>query len=105
MAGGFGEDAQPLPADYLGDLLSRAGFWALAAFLGPEIVGGLTAHALPMTRSPSAELFIYDLAVERRNDQSLLCGIPNAPVPAPITTAGAISPATSSAPAQASHHR
>ena len=26
-------------------------------------MGGLTAHALPMTRSPEAELFIYDLAV------------------------------------------
>lgn len=31
--------------------------------MGDEIVGGVTAHTLPMTRTESAELFIYDLAV------------------------------------------
>jgi aminoglycoside 3-N-acetyltransferase I len=31
--------------------------------LGEQIVGGLTAHTLPMTRSESREIFIYDIAV------------------------------------------
>ena len=30
---------------------------------GTHIIGGLTAHTLPMTRDESAEIFIYDLAV------------------------------------------
>ncbi|WP_247827360.1 GNAT family N-acetyltransferase [Arthrobacter antioxidans] len=63
MAQVFGEEREPLGADYLRDLLGRPGFWALAASVGPEIVAGLTAHTLPMTRSRSSELFIYDLAV------------------------------------------
>lgn len=63
MARVFGEDYEPLGEDYLEELLGREGFWALAAFVGQEIVGGLTAHTLPMTRSPSSEVFIYDLAV------------------------------------------
>lgn len=48
---------------YLRRLLAGDGFWALAAFSGPLVVGGLTAHLLPMTRAESTELFIYDLAV------------------------------------------
>ncbi|WP_125617067.1 GNAT family N-acetyltransferase [Specibacter cremeus] len=63
MAGVFGEDSEPLGDDYLDRLLGAESFWALAAFAGPDIVGGLTAHTLPMTRCPSSELFIYDLAV------------------------------------------
>ncbi|MHA7281498.1 GNAT family N-acetyltransferase [Arthrobacter sp. TMS2-4] len=63
MAHVFEEGYEPLGADYVDDLLGREGFWALAAFIGPQIVAGLTAHTLPMTRSPSSELFIYDLAV------------------------------------------
>ncbi len=47
--------------------LGRECFWALAAFAGADVVGGLTAHTLPMTRSPSSEVFTYDLAV--RQDQ------------------------------------
>jgi GNAT superfamily N-acetyltransferase len=35
----------------------------LAATMGDEIVGGLMAHMLPMTRSESREIFIYDIAV------------------------------------------
>src|ERR1700722_5940580 len=35
----------------------------MVALDGEEVVGGLTAHALPMARAPEAELFIYDLAV------------------------------------------
>lgn len=59
----FGEAGENLPADYLRSLLHRDSFWAFAAFDGTEVVGGLTGHTLPMTRSPSSEVFIYDLAV------------------------------------------
>ena len=39
----------------------------MAAFIGEEIVGGATAHTLPMTKSEAPELFLYDIAV--RSDQ------------------------------------
>lgn len=70
MAAVFAEDAvsaDPLTDNHLAGLLERDSFWAIAAFLGDDAVGGITAHTLPMTRSPSAELFVYDLAV--RADQ------------------------------------
>jgi len=44
-------------------LLGREDFWALAAFSGGDVVGGLTAHTLPMTRAKEREIFIYDVAV------------------------------------------
>jgi aminoglycoside 3-N-acetyltransferase I len=59
----FETPAEPLSDGYLNGLLSRADFWAMAAISDGEAVGGLTAHTLPMTRSESAEIFIYDLAV------------------------------------------
>jgi len=49
---------------YLDGLLARADFWAMAAFADGRVVGGLTAHTLPMTREEGAEIFIYDVAVE-----------------------------------------
>lgn len=61
----FDEDGDPPGDEYVAGLLGRDDFWALAAFLGAEVVGGLTAHTLPMTRSASAELYIYDLAVRQ----------------------------------------
>ena len=76
MADVFGEDSEPLDEEYLERLLSRQDFWALAACVGPDVVGCLTAHTLPMTRSASSELFIYDLAVrpdrQRQGVASLL---------------------------------
>lgn len=65
IAAVFAEGAEPLPDDYVVWLLDRDSFWAIAAFAGDDIVGGITAHTLPMTRSPSSEVFIYDLAVRR----------------------------------------
>ena len=53
----------PLRDEHLDRLLARGSFWALTAFSGSTVVGGLTAHTLPMTRSESCEIFIYDLAV------------------------------------------
>ena len=63
MADVFEERRSPLPDDYVDALLSRADFWALAAVDDDEPAGGITAHVLPMTRSPSRELFVYDVAV------------------------------------------
>jgi aminoglycoside 3-N-acetyltransferase I len=67
MAQVFAERSDHPSDDYVDRLLGREDFWAIAAFVGDEIVGGLTAHTLPMTRSESSEIFIYDLAV--REDQ------------------------------------
>lgn len=63
----FDEPAEPLSNAYLARLLSRPEFWAIAAFVGDDLIGGLTAHTLPMTSSESSEIFIYDIAV--RADQ------------------------------------
>jgi aminoglycoside 3-N-acetyltransferase I len=59
----FEEAAEPLGDPYLDRLLGRPDFWAFAAFVGDEVVGGLTAHTLMMTRAESSEIFIYDIAV------------------------------------------
>ncbi len=63
MAEVFEEPGEPLGDAYLDRLLARTDFWVIAAFLGSEIVGGVTAHTLLMTRAEACELFIYDLAV------------------------------------------
>jgi len=59
----FDEPAEPLHDDYVEQLLNQDSFWALAAFADGELVGGLTAQSLPMTRSHASELLIYDIAV------------------------------------------
>ncbi len=59
----FEVENQPLGDAYLDRLLGREDFWALAALEGDEVVGGLTAHVLPMTRAECFEVFLYDLAV------------------------------------------
>jgi aminoglycoside 3-N-acetyltransferase I len=63
----FAEKCELLGDGYLDRLLAREDFWAIAAFVGDDIVGGITAHTLPMTRTESSEIFIYDIAV--RPDQ------------------------------------
>jgi aminoglycoside 3-N-acetyltransferase I len=65
MANVFGEEAEELADDYIDSLLARGDFWAIAAISEEEVVGGLTAHTLPMTRAASSEIFIYDLAVRK----------------------------------------
>lgn len=96
MADVFEEPAEPLGDAYLDRLLRRDDFWALAAFAGDAIVGGLTAHTLPMTRAERSEIFIYDVAVRgdhqrqgvgRRlmtalRDEAAACGITDLFVPA-----------------------
>lgn len=62
MAEVFAEGSEALSDGYVDGLLASDLFWAIAAFDGADVVGGLTAHTLPMTRTPSSEVFIYDLA-------------------------------------------
>jgi len=59
----FHEQPELLGDSYLRTLLARSEFWALAARVDGEVVGALTAHALPMTRAETSELFLYDLGV------------------------------------------
>jgi aminoglycoside 3-N-acetyltransferase I len=63
MADVFGEGPAALSDAYLERLLLSDGFWVIAAFVRGDLVGGLTAHTLAMTRKESSELFIYDIAV------------------------------------------
>jgi aminoglycoside 3-N-acetyltransferase I len=63
MAAVFEEPREELTDDYVAGLLRRADFWAVAAIEGDAVVGGATAHTLPMTRFQGAELFLYDIAV------------------------------------------
>ncbi len=44
-------------------MLADTRFWVFAAMDGVNVIGGLTAHVLPMTRSAMSEVFIYDLVV------------------------------------------
>ena len=67
MAQVFGEDPEDLRKGYVEELLSDGRFWAIAALAGEELVGGITAHALPLTCKVSLALFVYDIAV--RTDQ------------------------------------
>lgn len=65
MAAVFGEPEGELSDEDVGGLLARPDFWAIAAVDGGEVVGGLTAHTLPLTRKQGSEIFIYDIAVRR----------------------------------------
>jgi aminoglycoside 3-N-acetyltransferase I len=63
MSDAFEESRRPLTTQYVEQLLRQPGFWAMAAVRGERVLGGITAHTLPMTRDESSELFIYDIAV------------------------------------------
>jgi aminoglycoside 3-N-acetyltransferase I len=63
MATIFEEDSTELSDTYVDRLLSRTDFWVIAALAGDDVIGGITGHVLPMTRTESPELFIYDIAV------------------------------------------
>lgn len=65
MADVFEEESEALSDGYLDRLLDREDFWVIGAFAGDTMLGGITAHTLPMTRTQSSEIFIYDLAVHR----------------------------------------
>jgi len=71
MAAVFEEPQEELGDGYLDRLLARDDFFVLAASASAPaeaggagaLVGGLTAHALPMTRAEATEIFVYDVAV------------------------------------------
>jgi len=63
MASVFEEGCDELSDEYVDRLLARPDFWVIAALVDDEIIGGLTAHTLPMTRKESSEIFIFDVAV------------------------------------------
>jgi aminoglycoside 3-N-acetyltransferase I len=63
MAEVFGEDAEEMSDVHVAALLGDARFWAVAALEGDEVIGGVTAHTLPMTRKAASALFVYDIAV------------------------------------------
>lgn len=69
MAQVFEHPASLLTEDYVQGLLEQPNFWALAAVQGDQVVGGLTAHVLPMTHHMGSELFIYDLAVHPQHQR------------------------------------
>jgi len=49
---------------YLHRLLSAESFIAIAAFSGPEVVGGLAGYVLPKFEQARSEFYLYDLAVD-----------------------------------------
>lgn len=63
MATVFAVDNERLSDGYLDRLLSREDFWVIAALIENEVVGGVTAHTLSMTRLEVSEVFIFDVAV------------------------------------------
>lgn len=67
MAAAFDETVDPVSDAYVSGLLTTSSFWAVAAFDGARVIGGITAHTIPMTRSSSSELFVYDLAVHEEH--------------------------------------
>lgn len=60
----FEHEQEDLDDAWLDRLLAREDFWALGAYEDGEVVGGLTAHTLPLTRAARTELFLYDIAVD-----------------------------------------
>jgi aminoglycoside 3-N-acetyltransferase I len=65
----FGERGDELDEVWIDRLLEREDFWALAAYDGESVIGGLTAHTLPMTRAAVSEIFIYDIAVDANHQR------------------------------------
>jgi aminoglycoside 3-N-acetyltransferase I len=59
----FDEECAVLSSRYLEILLGRQDFLAFAALAGGQVVGGITAFILPLTRLEQRELFVYDIAV------------------------------------------
>ena len=72
MAQAFGEQAEELSDAQVDALLSDSRFWVVSALAGEEVVGGLTAHTIPMTLKPSLGLFVYDVAVRANHRR---CGV------------------------------
>ena len=65
----FETSGQRLELAQVRRLLASSSFLAVAAFSNGELCGGATGHILPMTRDPSSELFIYDIAVDEEQQR------------------------------------
>ncbi|MEO0619827.1 MAG: GNAT family N-acetyltransferase [Pseudomonadota bacterium] len=63
MASVFEEPRQSTSRKYVADLLSRSDLFVVAALVDGKPIAGLTAFKLPLTRSETAEMFVYDVAV------------------------------------------
>jgi aminoglycoside 3-N-acetyltransferase I len=50
--------------EYLQELLGSRTFIAVAALVGSEVVGGISAYVLPKFEQARSEIYIYDLAVD-----------------------------------------
>ncbi len=70
MAAVFEVDAAPLSDGYIDALLARDDFFVVAALADGDVIGGITAHALPMTTSERRAAFIYDVAVAEPRQRS-----------------------------------
>jgi aminoglycoside 3-N-acetyltransferase I len=66
MIEAFQEAPSVLSDAYIERLMTRPDFWVFSASIGDEVIGGLTAHTLPMTRNESDEVFLYDIAILQR---------------------------------------
>lgn len=68
----LGEGEPVLHDAYIAHLLQQGSFWAIAAIDEGRVIGGLTAHLLPMTKAEHFEMFVYDVAVrEDRQRQGI----------------------------------
>jgi aminoglycoside 3-N-acetyltransferase I len=70
----FEESYETLTDAYIDGLLAREDFWATAECVDDQVIGGITAHVLPMTRAASSEVLIYDIAVRRDHRRSTAYG-------------------------------
>jgi aminoglycoside 3-N-acetyltransferase I len=84
MARVFAEDAEVLGDAYLTRLLDRDDFWALAASVDGQLVGGLTAHTLPLTRGRS----VRSLHLRHRGSAGLAAARCRPPVDVDIAIGG-----------------
>jgi aminoglycoside 3-N-acetyltransferase I len=73
MAAVFENEQAELGDAYLLRLLSDSSFWVIAALTDQgEVMGGLTAHTLPMTVAEEDAVFLYDIAVRPEYQR---CGV------------------------------
>jgi len=63
MAHEFREPTEELSDAQVKALLTDGRFWVIAALAGDDVVGGTTAHTIPMTHRAGSGLFVYDIAV------------------------------------------
>lgn len=63
MASVFEECVPSASRKHVAALLGRSDFFLIAGLFNGKPIAGLTAFVLPLTRSETTELFVYDVAV------------------------------------------